>query len=98
LGAKAPRDVAAVYDRRTWHESFVDAESPREEHDGFSHSRQKAQKAQRGKPQPKNLNRSKQRKQRRKNFARNAQLSDIALQSRQDGRDSLRLRAFASLR
>ncbi len=34
---------------------------------------------QRGQPQPKNLNRSTQRKQRRKNFAKIAQLSDLAL-------------------
>jgi hypothetical protein len=35
-------------------------------------------KPQRGKPQPKNLNMSKRRKQREKNFAKNAQLFDIA--------------------
>jgi hypothetical protein len=39
-------------------------------------------KAQRGQPQPKNLNRRKQRKQRGKNFAENAEFSQIALQSR----------------
>jgi hypothetical protein len=39
----------------------------------------KVAKTQRGQPQSKNLNRSKQRKQRRKNFAKNAQLSNIAL-------------------
>jgi hypothetical protein len=42
-------------------------------------NREKAQMAQGGKPQPKNLNRSKQRKQRKKNFAKNAQFSGIAL-------------------
>ena len=40
----------------------------------------KGAKAWRGKPQPKNLNRSKLRKQRRKNFVENAQFSEIALQ------------------
>jgi hypothetical protein len=38
-----------------------------------------AARPQRGKPQSKKLNRSKQRKQRKKDFAKNAQLSDIAL-------------------
>jgi predicted RNA-binding protein len=42
-------------------------------------SRQAA-KTQLGKPQSKNLNMSKQRKQRRKYFAKNAQFSGIALQ------------------
>ncbi len=37
----------------------------------------------RGKPQPKNLNRSKLRKQRRKDFVENAQFSEIALQRRE---------------
>jgi len=43
-----------------------------------------ARVAQRGQPQPKNLN-STQRKQRRKNLAKNAQLSDIALQGGSGG-------------
>jgi hypothetical protein len=35
---------------------------------------------------------------RSENFAKNEEFSEIALQRRQDGRDSLQLRAFASLR
>jgi len=42
-----------------------------------------AAKSQRGKPQPKKLNRRKQRKQRGKNFAENAEFSQIALQRAQ---------------
>ena len=49
---------------------------------GFLTQRRNGAKAQRGQPQPKNLNRSKQRKQRRKNFAKNAQFSEIALRRR----------------
>ncbi len=47
----------------------------------------------RGKPQPKNLNRSKLRKQRRKNFVENAQFSEIALQRRKEFLPSWRLRS-----
>jgi hypothetical protein len=47
-------------------------------------SQRKAAKPQRGEPQPKDLNRRKQRKQRRENFAENAQFSEIALQRFQD--------------
>jgi hypothetical protein len=44
----------------------------------------KGAKAWRGKPQPKNLNRRKQRKQRVENFAENAEFSQIALQGRKE--------------
>jgi hypothetical protein len=60
-----------------------------------------AAKSQRGKPQPKKLNRRKQRKQRGKNFAENAEFSQIALQRRKEGipiPNRERLCAFAPLR
>jgi len=62
---------------------------------GFLTQRRKGAKAQRGQPQPKNLNRSKQRKQRRKNFAKNAQFSGIALQGASSDLAASRLGDFA---
>jgi hypothetical protein len=47
---------------------------------GFQREGAKAQRPSAAKPQPKNSNRSKLRKRRRKNFARNAQFLQIALQ------------------
>jgi hypothetical protein len=55
-------------------------------------------KAQRGKPQPKNMNRRKQRKQRPENFAEDAEFSGIALQRRKEFFPSLRLCDLATLR
>jgi hypothetical protein len=57
--------------------------------------RRKAAKRQRGKPQPKNLNRRKRRKQRGKSFAENAEFSQIAPQGVSSFFASWRLCDFA---
>jgi len=67
-----------------------------------SRIQRKGAEAQRGKPQPKKLNMRKQRKQRGKNFAENAEFSQIALQSRKEVKNSLHgysreLRIFGKL-
>jgi hypothetical protein len=62
---------------------------------GYLTQGRKGAKAQLGKPQPKNLNRRKRRKQRGKNFAENAEFSQIALQRVISFFASLRLCAFA---
>jgi hypothetical protein len=66
--------------------------------DGHAVVKRKGAKAQHGKPQPKNMNRRKQRKQRAENFAENAEFSGIAVQRRREFFPSLRLCDLATLR